>query len=373
MGTSYSWHPGARGLTPRWPLTPPLLADELLSSWLVRTALSHGCSPTTLTSAAWPSFRAWSRDLDRGVAPDQLSVLAQATGLPVQQLTASTLKPIVESLLEVGQPPRAGIWPWFLVLGYRNRLHAGGLQCCPECLKQPMPHYSIQARLAWHTGCPLHRVQLVDQCHHCHAPLQPERLLPGEELSQCHHCGKPLSLCPRELFSDPAFAFQSFADECYGRSATYGQVELSFSDWMKVARSLIGLLQTAARYHSGEAAQFFEALGIDAATLHSSSTGLPFECLRPAERAELLGNVWMIMRAGPDRFMDLAKQASLPSSWLPLPAQGAPAVLINMASVLTVHSRGTPTRRGCEIPRHPRQVLRMWLRLYRRMRRDGIE
>ncbi|MDR6356848.1 hypothetical protein Q3H58_003519 [Pseudomonas psychrotolerans] len=305
-------------------------------------------------------------------ALDQLAVLAQATGLLAQQLTASTLRPIAESMLGVGRL-RVGIWPWFLVLGYRNRLHAGGLQCCPDCIEQPMPHYSIQARLAWHTGCPLHSVQLIDQCHHCLAPLQPERLRPGGELSQCHHCGKSLCSCPRELLSAPALAFQSFADECYGRSVAFGQVELNFSEWMKVARALIGFLQMAARYCSGEAARFFQALGIDVATLHSSSTGLPFECLRPAERAELLGNVWMIMRAGPDRFMALAKQASLPASWLSPSAQEAPAVLISMASALTVHSRGTPMRRGYEPPRSPHQVLRMWFRLHRRMRRDGIE
>lgn len=373
MGSSYTWHPGARGLRPRWPFTPPLLADELFSSWLARTALAHGCPPPSLTYAVWPRFRAWCRDLDRGPDQYQLRALAEVTGLSVQVLSASTLRPVAQSLLFPAESLPVGTWRWILVLGCRNRSHAGGLQCCPVCIGQPLPHYVIQDRLAWHTTCSLHGVQLIDHCHLCLAPLQPELLLPGSTLSQCHRCGKPLDSCRRALLSPSALAFQSFVDESLGRAVPFGQAELSFPEWMQVARVMIGFLQNTARSCSAEAARFFQAMDIDVSTLCPTSTGMPFEFLGPAERAGLLGNVWRIMCAGPDRFMDLAADASLPASSLALPAKGAPEVLTTMASVLKTHSRDTLDRKNREHPRKKREVLRMWLRLQRRMRRNGVE
>lgn len=373
MGASYSWHSGARGLTPRWPLTPALLADELFSSWLVRTALAHGCPPLSLTCAVWPGFRAWSRDLDRGPNQCRLVALAEATGLSAQELLACTLTPAARSLLFAAEVPPVGVWPWILVLGYRNRAHVGGLQCCPDCISQPVPHYLIQGRLAWHTACPLHRVQLIDHCPHCLAPLQPELLLPGGTLSRCHCCAKLLGSCPRTPFSSPALAFQLFADKSRDRSVAFGRIELSFPEWMLVARVMIGFLQMAAKYCSAEATRFFRSMDIDASTFRSTPTGLPFEYLEPAERAGLLGNVWTIMCAGPERFMDLAASASLPASLLPIPARRVPKVLLSMKSVLKAHPRTALDRHSYEQPRNQRQVLRMWLRLQRRMHRNGVE
>ncbi len=39
-----------------WPVQISPLKDELLSSWLVRASLAHGCDPMSLTSAVWPTW-----------------------------------------------------------------------------------------------------------------------------------------------------------------------------------------------------------------------------------------------------------------------------------------------------------------------------
>lgn len=372
MGSPYSWHPGARCLAPHWPLSKPLLADELFSSWLVRTALAHGCSPSALTYAAWPGFRAWTRDLDRGPGQCRLMALAKTTGISVQELSASTLRPVAQSLLTAAETLPVGVWPWILPLGCRNRSHAGGLQCCPDCIGQSDPHYLIQSRLAWHTSCQRHGVQLIDRCHSCFAPLQPALLRPGGSLAHCHRCGRPLGSCQRVALSPHALAFQLFADDSRHGPVAFGQTKLSFSEWMLIARVMIGFLQAAARYLSAGALHFFQSMGVDVAALRPTSLGLPFEYLGPGERAGLLGSVWVIMLAGPEQFMDLAAAASLPASSLEIPAKGGPEVLIRMASVLTSHARITPDRHPREHSRNQLEVLQMWRRLQRRMRRNGI-
>ncbi|MFE8730337.1 TniQ family protein, partial [Aeromonas hydrophila] len=48
-----------------WPVQISPFKDELLSSWLVRASLAHGCDPMSLTSAVWPTWRAWTVDIDR--------------------------------------------------------------------------------------------------------------------------------------------------------------------------------------------------------------------------------------------------------------------------------------------------------------------
>ncbi|WP_084488308.1 TniQ family protein [Pseudomonas sp. CFII64] len=372
MGTSYSWHPGARGLRSRWPITPALLPDELLSSWLVRAALAHGCSPESLTSTAWPGYRAFCRDIDRGMENGRLSALVKATGITYRELSSSTLQSAVQSLLGTENQYPVGVLPWILVLGCRKQFHAGGLQCCPDCMDLPDPHYVIQNRLAWHTVCPAHHVQLIDHCDHCYAALQPALLHPGALMSNCHQCGKGLSSFHRLPAAPQALAFQMLVDRSCGKPMCFGNIELCFRDWMSTARAMITFLQTAARHPSANVERFCEAIGFDPAWRQRTLSGLPFEYLRPGERARLLGNVVVIMQAGPEKFMEMAINASLPESILPLPVSNAPRLLIHMASVLTKHPRKT-TSQTCHKPSHDqRQVLRMWIRLQRRVRRNDI-
>ncbi|HHG4349289.1 TPA: TniQ family protein, partial [Pseudomonas aeruginosa] len=69
------WHQGGKPVEGLWPLTPELLCDEILSSWLVRTALAHCCAPIALTDSVWPSKRFWTRDPDASQSAEDLGVL----------------------------------------------------------------------------------------------------------------------------------------------------------------------------------------------------------------------------------------------------------------------------------------------------------
>ncbi|PZE11142.1 hypothetical protein DMX10_22375 [Pseudomonas sp. 57B-090624] len=372
METSYTWHSGARCVDPRWPLTPTLLPDELLSSWLVRTALAHGCRPDTLTRVVWPGTRAWTCDLDRPHPWANLAALASMAGLSAEMLLATTLWPIVLMLHPNAAVHNSSWWPWILPLGCRSRTRAGGLLCCPHCMAGPIPHYRQQYRLAWHTACPWHHVLLIDRCTSCHSAIQPGRLGVDGKLSECHHCGQSLDRAPPVPVVDTALAFQNFVDARRQSTIFYGQVALSFSEWMCVARVMVSYLETVARQPSAGSRLFCERIGVDLARLKSSSLGLPFEYAAPAERAGLLGQAWVIMQAGPERFVELATETKLPVTAFPLPVTGVPEILMQMVSVLSQHTRHKLARPVFGRTREPLEVWHMWHRLQRRTRRNGI-
>ncbi|WP_425273422.1 TniQ family protein [Pseudomonas morbosilactucae] len=372
MEAPYTWHPGACCLNPRWPLTPPILPDELFSSWLVRTAHAHGCSPNTLTSAVWPRARAWACDVDRQLSEARIDALARVTGFSAQALAASTLWQPTRVLHPNPMMRRMGNQPWVLPLGSRNQSHAGGLLCCPLCICGPVPHYLLQHRLAWHTACPRHRVLLVDRCPTCMSALQPARLRFDTPLHLCHHCGQSFGKHPTEPMVISALSFQAFADAASRSPAQFGQASVSFSDWMNIARVMVSFLEYAIRHPSDSTRRFCQTMGADTGSLEPSALGLPFEFLAPAERAGLLGQAWVIMQAGPERFMEAAAEARLPVSAFPLSAVGGPELLLQMVSVLVRHSHHSPGRLPHRQSRTPLEVWRMWHRLQRRTRRSGI-
>ncbi|WP_339434276.1 TniQ family protein [Pseudomonas sp. EA_65y_Pfl2_P78] len=347
------------------------MPDELFSSWLARVALAHGYSPTSLAAVVWPTLRIWTQDFDRGGELSRLEKISAYVGIPATQLQLSTLRQAAQLLLG-GHTEQPGVWPWLLVLGCRNKFHAGGLQCCPECFSHGNPYYRIQWRLAWHTCCEIHEISLIDCCYQCGAPLQPGLLKAGNLLRQCHACGSELAACARTAPLSGALAIQKYADQMIGSSGLFGDVALDFTQWMRIARAMVSLLQVAARQRSKSILQLCECLGVDAVSLTPALLVLPLEYLAQPERARLLAGAWAMMVAGPDRFMSEACRATLPVSALHVPAHGAPDILMRMAGALKIHSPHRPIQRDMDHPRAQLEVLRMWLRLTRRMKRNGL-
>ncbi|MNJ37196.1 hypothetical protein D3C77_320050 [compost metagenome] len=370
MAPSYTWHPGADGIAPRWSIPQRLLRDELISSWLVRVALAHGCNPNTLTEVLWPGSRAWTHDLDRGFVSERLTVLSHASGITENALQAATLAPVAGLV----SPSRkgSGIWPWVLVLGCRNRLHAGGLQCCPSCFVQGIPYYRIQWRLAWHTACPLHHTLLIDRCSKCLTSLQPGLLQPGDWLPQCHACKVSLTAGQPDQEMVNALAFQSHVDHLVAHLGHYGDVPICLAEWLHVARALLSLVRAASHQKSHVLMDFCGSFGVEASALRPTSLGLPFEYLSTAERARLLAAVWSIMRVGPERFVAEARRVALPSSALSFSPGTAPNCLVELASSLNHRCRHQRSNGKTHHHRTPQAVLQCWLRLQRRVRRNGL-
>ena len=366
----YRWQAGASSLTALWPLVPPLLQDELISSWLVRCALAQGCGPLTLTGDVWPGLRFWCTDPDRYLTSARMVDLSRLSGMSADALQASTLIPLYRMMTGNADFPK-GIAPWILCLGVRNRRRSGGLQYCPICFEQRTPHYLIQDRLAWHTACAVHHVNLVDHCECCYAPLCPQLVTPPDEtLGRCHRCGYELHLAPTQTASADALSFQNATDDLFsGPPIRYGGRRLLLTEWLSLSRWMIGILRTAAREHSLGSKIFFLEMGVNVEGLNPPETGLPFEYLTPNDRATLLANVWCMLRAGPDRLVDLAQRESARPSLL-LPRSGKlPASLATLATVLRSKRHRSNSRPKTENPRSTKSVLMRWHRLLRKFQR----
>lgn len=187
-----------------WPSHPHRYGNELLSSWLTRSAQANGLRVhafcrMTLGSGA----QIWNRDLDRTASQDVLRLLSESTGSSLNELAGGMLSTYEGVLFEHHNP--RGNTKWILPLGIYHRTRKRfGLQFCPLCLAEDQqPYYRKQWRLAFHTLCDRHSVMVHDRCPQCEAPVVFFRVelgcrnrLSGTSITQCHQCGFDLSRAP---------------------------------------------------------------------------------------------------------------------------------------------------------------------------------
>ena len=353
-----------------WPFVPPLFEDEIISSWLVRTALKHGCDPLDLTNDVWPGFRIWCSDPDRSLSADHLDPLARLSGMTTEALQASTLLPVHRVLTGEKCFSRC-VAPWVLCLGVRNRRRCGGLQYCPLCFAEHEPYYRIQGRLAWHTCCPIHQVVLLDRCVRCHAPLCPHLIKPPrEDIGCCQRCGYMLSTAPVESAMPDAAAFQETTDGLFdGHKQRYGASQLDLREWFELAHWMLGILRKSARTNRACVSDFLNKLHVSLEVLRQPSTGLPFEYLTPNDRASLLSNVWQMTLAGPDQLICAAAEEKVSFSFLVPHSHPLPSALAGIAAVLKISQKGSGGHPHSNAPRSPSSVLMRWNRLLRKLQR----
>lgn len=163
--------------------------DELLSSWLIRTAISHGCTPLTLTHTIWGnSWRPWTIDLDFNI-PDHKFVPLLCSTLSVQRLQKLTLQDIRQKINISNDKTRQ----WITKLGVRNLDRTGGLRFCPLCLSE---HGYIKKmwRVAWNIYCEEHNVLLQSYCEKCSLAFSPHKIqFNNLDMTYCPRCNNKLS------------------------------------------------------------------------------------------------------------------------------------------------------------------------------------
>lgn len=373
MVASHTWHPGTGRIESRWPVPVPLEADELLSTWLVRVALSQGCDPLVLTGELWPKWRVWTLDLDRGVATERLRILERMSGIDISALDAASLR-IIAIALGTTVPGDVAVIPWILALGSRNRQRHGGLQYCPQCFgTDNSPFYRLQWRLAWHSCCRVHGAALLDRCCHCTAPIEPHRLSPPQSLlSVCSSCGYDLRACHTMAADAGLLAFQITADNVvrcgYGK---YGEFTLATAEWFFLSRYFLMLVRVAVRNSSCNLAGCLAMLGADILGMRPAVTGLGFELLPVGERAVLLAATGKLLAAGPRHLLESAQASSLRSATLRQGLPNLPAHIRDIVDALPNQSRSRKANsKTGEISPLPRKVVtRIWARLQRKMRR----
>ena len=180
-------------------LTP--LADEQLSSWLVRLAQANGFRVGRFCRAVWgwDSEFCQNRDFDRGTNHDIIDTLAAKTGVARARVWTATLLSYEGFLVErfnVRSPTMNLILPVGLHPSAVNR----GFQFCPQCLASDcIPYYRRRWRIACMPLCTKHASVLLDRCPKCGKAPNFGRITQGrkwadEEMPQhyCAGCGYDL-------------------------------------------------------------------------------------------------------------------------------------------------------------------------------------
>lgn len=377
MGTAYSWHPRSDPVNPEWPLMPPLLPDELLSSWLIRAAMRFGCNLKTLTSQIWPKWRVWSTDLDRGVSDNRLSPLMTISGMSKQNLQQASLRWVAEAIV---QKPRKAkhVWAWILTLGSRGATRKGGLQYCPLCLQEDeLPYYRIPWRLAWHVGCEQHLCSLVDRCWSCFAPLEPYRLAPEDRnIAICGRCKTDLRHAPTSAVIDDALSFQKMANKVLhtGYGNTLGEVMLS-SEWFEIAHFYTALLRNANRSLGENSLSnlIFEVSGVNPQKL-PIQFGTGFESLQTQERQLILPILQNLMNIERVELFRVFQKTGIKRRSFSPKELNPPRLITDLTKELplTPHicKKAKKQRAGEPRPRH--EVNRMMKRLMRKLERERL-
>ena len=351
-----------------------LLADESLTSWLVRTALAHGCDPTVLTTWLWPDWRAWMFDVDRGIPKRQHAALCREAGIKPKALEAAALGPMMMRLLG-RTPERCASWTWVLTLGARGARRSGGTQLCPVCLSEDRPpYYRVQWRLAWHTACATHACLLHDRCPECESPIMAHRLQgDAAHIALCAACGTDLRTAPVRPGAGPALDLQSATDrvardgagECLG-------TPVDAPTWLAVADFLVRLVRRSARAPSLGLNALLESVGVDAPPALHGMPGAGIERLQIEERRLILNAVARIMALSADTLQETLNACGLTRQGWIEQGERAPGPLAAMAQALperrSTTGRKAPRRRRIDRPRPRHEVLQMMARLERQHR-----
>ena len=204
-----------------WPIHPQPLADELLSSWMIRVARDNGFKVHNFYADHFGRERQiWNRDIDHHAPTWLLDGLETYSGVPHTRLEALTLRAFesiaYERLNETGNTRL--LMP--LSIFHRTR-RAYGQQFCPLCLAtDKTPYLRRRWRLALVVVCVRHGVLLQDRCGNCGRPLAPHHsdmkkassFPERSTMRQCGHCGRSI-LAPPILVSRAALDTQQHLNQ----------------------------------------------------------------------------------------------------------------------------------------------------------------
>lgn len=221
-----------------WRFNPVICREELLSSFLLRTASMHGALPHPFYAFHLSGQSIWTRDIDRAPPEVLLNDIALASDQSFEVISEMTFR----RLAEVFNQP-TGVLPWLMPVGVWHRKRRNyGLRFCPYCLEEPRPYFRKIWRLAFVVNCPSHLVELLDACAFCGAPVIPHRCL-GLQVENCHNCGKRLSLS-KSFSSNPECrqVVRSLMSAYQGSQVTLGTKMIPPADWLRGCRQLLSLV-----------------------------------------------------------------------------------------------------------------------------------
>lgn len=168
-----------------WPYHPKPLPDELLSSWIIRTAFGNAEKLQTFSHLVWPGRQIWTRDIDTLAPSEIIFTMAKMTNTDLSLANNTTFRNYEGILFErinIKGPThfinRIGV--------YHRTRRLPGLQWCVRCLSEDKkPYYRKLWRLSFVSTCLKHGILLDCVCRSCGTPANPHR----SREHACHKCG----------------------------------------------------------------------------------------------------------------------------------------------------------------------------------------
>ncbi|KAA0580164.1 TniQ family protein [Azospirillum sp. B21] len=292
-----------------WPCRPKPLPDELLSSWIARTAIANGLTPGHFIRAAWPEVRVAARDIDHVGPSHVVERMAARTLTDPERAWSTTLGSFSGFLFEAHAPAdgRHGGTKWIT----RTRIAGGiwhwpGQQFCPACLAEDPVWMRRSWRLALSAVCPHHGCVLADRCGRCEAPVT---VIRADHPGQCHACQGDLSLTPSAAAPWEAIALHRRHEAILARGwAQLGEYSLYSTRYFDLLHYVLRLL-AGPRYGERLRTIVSRLWGGDA-TPPVRPVGLAkLETLSPGDRARLLDLAARLLPGWPYRFVGACAEA----------------------------------------------------------------
>lgn len=249
-----------------WPVDTPLIGDEILSSWIIRTAFDNGSYPLAWSWCLWGRRRIWTTDIDRCCPPKLLEVLVTQS-VSFSALNRATLFPWLSNVAFQDLNALKHSWPWVNPLGARNRDRTGGLRYCPICLDTPPAYYRRHWRFSWQHSCAVHKCILKDRCPKCSGPVCPHKLKQGStNIAACSICGFDLRKTSVNGSTENSLKLQTLMNQLLEGEFT-GELPWGITnspELFKTVRYLVGWLNRAYVDQLSADKYVFQLFGIEA-------------------------------------------------------------------------------------------------------------
>lgn len=184
-------------------IIPKPQKDELLSSWLARTAFAHKRSLTSFLSLFVNcDGSSISRiDIDFRYSEKLFQCLVDKSFLSKEQILKMSLRS-EEGYLYTCE--NNCLYPPKIIRKLIDKRTSHGLMYCPLCLSEDeIPYLRKEWRYEFYTACLKHEILLTDRCWVCYKPIRLKKMKVASGIVYCDNCGKDLRTSVRTKVTEP--------------------------------------------------------------------------------------------------------------------------------------------------------------------------
>lgn len=272
------------------PIRPKPHRDEILSSWLIRTAMANGLEPNSLMIAILNEYRFWNKDIDRNISDKHIYLISKALSTKQEVVKNLTLEPLIQDILSQPKISNEKMWLFVIPTGQRGAHRTKGIHFCPKCLSSNAPYLKKQWKLAWNVACPIHKIKLISKCNKCGFVFSPHLIKYDKpKIFICPNCGYDLRKIDTEHIGDEIISFQEILNtSCFEHNVntSFPLIQHNYYDLFTTLRIFISFFQYICKHK--KYSPVFEKINMTNRHTFKSTKGTPFEAMNIDDRVYLL-------------------------------------------------------------------------------------